>query len=109
MRSLNKFIIKKSFRMDTTKDVRQTLEPHMWGAVIDLSDAYYHISTHQKSRKYTRFLMDGQVFEFLGLPMGLTCSPRVFTRVTKSIVSWLRRQGVTLVIYLDVSSWSHYL
>ena len=47
----------------------------MYDCVIDISDAYYHVSIHKKSRKYTRFILDGDVYEYLGLPMGLTCSP----------------------------------
>ena len=79
--------------MQGTRDVRSALQPGMFGAVIDISDAYYHISVHKKARRYTRFIVDGVVYEYLGrhiinliidfiisgLPMGLTCSPRVFT------------------------------
>ena len=41
MRQLNSYVKKKSFKMDTLKDVRSTLQPGSWGAVIDLTDAYY--------------------------------------------------------------------
>ena len=33
--------------------------------------------------------------------MGLTCSPRVFTRVSKFFCDWLRKRGVTIIIYID--------
>ena len=41
MRRLNSYVIKKSFKMDTLKDVRSTLASGYYGAVVDLSDAYY--------------------------------------------------------------------
>ena len=33
--------------------------------------------------------------------MGLSCSPRIFTRVSKAAADWLRKRGVLLVIYID--------
>ena len=87
--------------MQGLKDVRDILVPGMYGAVVDISDAYYHISIHKKARKYCRFIVDGEVYEYLGLPMGLTCSPRIFTRVSKAAADWLRKRGVLLIIYID--------
>ena len=63
---LNKYIIKKKFKMQGTRDVRAALQPKMFGAVIDISDAYYHIGVHKKARKYTRFIVDGVIYEYLG-------------------------------------------
>ena len=103
--------------MQGTRDVRSALQLGMFGAVIDISDAYYHISVHKKARRYTRFIVDGVIYEYLGrhiidliiidfiilgLPMGLTCSPRVFTRVSKFFCDWLRKKGVLIIIYIDV-------
>ena len=101
MRNLNKLIKKKKFRMQGIKDVRSALKPGMYGAVLDISDAYYHISIHKKARKYTRFIVDGIVYEFMGLPMGLCCSPRISTRVSKFATDWLRKRGVIIIIYID--------
>ena len=103
--------------MQGTRDVRSALQLGMFGAVIDISDAYYHISVHKKARRYTCFIVDGVIYEYLGrhiidliiidfiilgLPMGLTCSPRVFTRVSKFFCDWLRKKGVLIIIYIDV-------
>ena len=85
------------------KDVRSSLKHNMYGCVIDISDAYYHVSIHRKSRKYTRFMLDGDVYEYLGLPMGLTCSPRIFTKVSKAVADVLRKRGIIIIIYIDVS------
>ena len=41
MRNLNSHIFKKSFKMQGIKDVTTALKPNMFGAVIDISDAYY--------------------------------------------------------------------
>ena len=103
MRKLNSHIAKKKFKMQGLKDVRSSLKPNMYGCVIDISDAYYHVSIHRKSRKYTRFMLDGDVYEYLGLPMGLTCSPRIFTKISKAVADVLRKRGIIIIIYIDVS------
>ena len=51
--------------MQGLKDVRAALQPGMFGAVVDISDAYYHVSIHKKARKYTRFILDGVIYEYL--------------------------------------------
>ena len=33
--------------------------------------------------------------------MGLMCSPRIFTGLTKVVVKFFRKQGVWIVIYID--------
>ena len=92
---------KKTFKMEGLKDVKAILTPNCYGAVIDLSDSYYHVKLHKRSRKYTRFIFDGKIMEYTALPMGLTDSPRIFTRVTKFVQSFLRKQGIECVFYID--------
>ena len=87
--------------METVKDVRSLLKPGDYGAVVDLTDAYYTVKLHKESRKYCRFIVDGQIYEYVALPMGLTCSARIFTRVALFMGSRLRRHGVRLVLYID--------
>ena len=84
LKPMNRFVVKKSFKMETIKNVRQVLRPGMWAATVDLKDAYYHIGEteyakqfcifsspcagiHRKSRKYFRFIVDGVVYEFVAL------------------------------------------
>ena len=49
LKPFNVHVSKKSFRMETIKDVKNMIRPGMWGATIDLSDAYYHIGIHRSS------------------------------------------------------------
>ena len=35
------------------------------------------------------------------MPFGLNVAPRVFTKLLKPFVAWLRGQGIRLIIYLD--------
>ena len=43
MKPLNRYIRKEGFRMEGVKDVKVLIQPRMFGAIIDLSDAYYHV------------------------------------------------------------------
>ena len=47
LKPFNVYVSKKSFKMETIKDVKNIIRPGMWGATIDLSDAYYHIGIHR--------------------------------------------------------------
>ena len=84
LKPMNKFVVKKGFKMETIKNVRQVLRHGMWAATVDLKDAYYHIGEtkygiqcciftshctgiHRKSRRYLRFIVDGVIYEFVAL------------------------------------------
>ena len=101
LKPLNEHVAKETFHMETSKDVRSLLRPSDYGAVIDLTDAYYTVKLHNDSRKYCRFIVDGIIYEYVALPMGLTCSARIFTRVALFVGSRLRRAGVRIVLYID--------
>ena len=48
-----------------------------------------------------RFILDGVIWQYMCLPMGLMSSPRVFTELTKVLMRHLRKRGMTVIIYLD--------
>jgi len=43
----------------------------------------------------------GQRFQFEALPMGLTSSPRIFTKIMKAPITFLRKEGFSLAGYID--------
>ena len=45
--------------------------------------------------------MEGRIYEYTALPMGLTCSPRIFTKLTKVVFLRCRAQGIVIIIYID--------
>ena len=58
LKPLNKYISKESFKMETLKDVRATVNPGDYGATVDLTDAYFHVKIHKNSRKFLRFIFE---------------------------------------------------
>ena len=68
---------------------------------IDLTDAYLSVPIHQESQKFLRFIWQNKAYQFKAMPFGLNVAPRVFTKLLKPVVAWLRGQGIRLIIYLD--------
>ena len=68
---------------------------------LDLQAAYFHIPILQGHRRYLRFRVEQEHFQFAVLPFGLTSAPRVFTEVMVVVAAHLWRSGVPVFPYLD--------
>jgi hypothetical protein len=68
---------------------------------VDLKDAYLTVPIHSSHQKFVRFQWQGRIFEFSCLAFGLAPAPRIFTKILKVVMAFVRKQGVRLVIYLD--------
>ena len=101
LKKLNEHIVYHHFKMDSLQSAVQLMKPHCWMAVLDLKDASYSVPIRKDHRKYLRFEHDGQLYEFVCLPNGLSSAPRIFTKLLKPALARLREDGVLLVIYID--------
>ena len=98
---LNHSVYTETFKMETQRKVRNTVQLNDWAFSLDLTDAYLHIPIHHRSCKYLRFTLRGRVYHFKALPFGLSTSPFVFTHLMIVIATFLRRRAITLHPYLD--------
>ena len=87
--------------MDTLRKVLNLIRPGGYMASLDLKHAYYTIPIAAEHRKYLKFVWEGQLREFQSLPMGLTSSPRIFTKIMKPVLASLRQKGYTNSGYID--------
>ena len=102
LKPLNKaFIRPRRFRMETLATVLLSLDRGLWATSIDLKDAYLHIPIHRAYHRFLAFRYKGIDYAFRALPFGLSTAPRVFTRVTKVVLAFLRRKGILVFAYLD--------
>ena len=76
-------------------------------ASLDWKDAYYSVKIHHKYRKYLRFYWRGKLYQFTCVPNGLKSAPRMFTKLTKVLIAFARKQGIFVSIYLDDSFTKH--
>ena len=83
--------------MDTLNSVISLIS-HGAFASLDLKHAYYTIPVALEQRKFPWF---GNLYEFNALPMGLSTSPRIFTKVMKPLLAYLRQKGWTVSGYID--------
>lgn len=101
LRPLNAHIRKQHFRMENLRTIKKAIQPGDWLVSIDLKDAYMHIPVHPAHRKYLRFNIAGQSYQFRVLPFGLASAPRVFTKTIAPIVAEARKWGIHIYPYLD--------
>ena len=98
---LNRFLDIPTFRMETAERIRACLRPDFWVTSLDLQDAYFHIPVHPAYRKYLRFQIEKEFFQFCALPFGIATAPWLFTMVMAEVKRIVHRWGIQLFQYLD--------
>ena len=99
--SLNKFVKKTKFSMETTQSVLSAIHQDDWMISMDMKDAYFHIPIHPASRPYLRFMFNGLNYQFKALCFGLSTAPQVFTRVLAPLARICHLAGIRIILYLD--------
>ena len=70
-------------------------------ARMDLKDAYFSVLIAEQHQKLLRFCWEQRSYQFTCLPFGLSTAARVFTKVLKPVMTFLREKNVRCKIYLD--------
>ena len=101
LKNFKSFVKKEHFKIEDIRTAINLLNKDDYMCRLDLKEAYFFIPIHRDYKKYLRFKHRDQLYEFNILPFGLSSAPFVFTKIGKTIVNWLRNNGVRVVIYLD--------
>ena len=99
--NLNPFLKTERFKMKTPETIRTSLQQGEWVTSIDFKDAYFHVPIQEQSRKFLRFHIQGQTFQFKALPFGLSTAPMEFTVIAKEVKLMATQKGIRLHQYLD--------
>ena len=99
--NLNLFLKAEKFKMETPETIRTSLQQGEWVTSIDFKDAYFHIPIQEQSRKYLRFHVQGQTYQFKALPFGLSTAPMEFTVIAKEVKLMAIHKGIRIHQYLD--------
>ena len=99
--TLNTFLNTESFKMETPETIRTSLQVGECVTSIDFKDAYFHIPIHSQSRKYIRFHIQGQSYQFKALSFGLSTAPMEFTVMAKEVKLMALQRGIRIHQYLD--------
>jgi hypothetical protein len=104
LKTLNKSVAYYHFKMDTLETAIRLMTPCCFMTSIDLKDAYYSVPIAPEHQKYLKFMWRDQLYAFTCLPMGLTSSPRIFTKILKPVFATLRSKfGHSCLGYIDDS------
>ena len=107
---LSLYVDVSHFRMETIQSVLLSVRQGDWMASIDLKEAYLQVPVHPDSRRFLRFVAQGNVYQFSALCFGLSTAPQVFSRVMAPVSAILHSWGIRMRRYLDdwlVQSSSH--
>ena len=98
---LNAQIIYKKFKQTTVSAVLDMVTPGCFMTSIDLKDAYYCLAIYHGFRKFVKFKWQNQLFQFTCMGNGIGSAPRIFTKVMKIPISYLREEGINVAAYID--------
>jgi len=101
LKALNHFVKVPRFKMESLQSIWSALLPGNYAFSLDLQDAYFHIPIHKSHRKFLRFVVKGQVYQFRALPFGLASAPWIFTQVMSQVKSMVHLKGIQLYLYFD--------
>lgn len=101
LKQLNEYVKKIHFKMETFKSTLRLIRRNCYFAKIDLKDAYYSVPIDDEYKRFFRFRFENIMYEFQCMPQGYTDAPRLFTKLTKPLLSLLRLKGYLNSIYID--------
>ena len=101
LRELNRFIRWEHFKMEGIHLLKDMLQEGDWMVKLDQKDAYFAVPIHQHHRQYLQTHWKGTRYQFNCLPFGLSSAPRVFTKIMRQAIAWLRQLGCRVLTYID--------
>lgn len=75
LKELNKFIQCSHFKLEDYRSAQNIIFKNYYMASIDLQDAYFLIPIYKSHKKYLRFSLNGNLYEFSCLPFRLNAAP----------------------------------
>ena len=104
LNNLNQFLKAQKFKMETPETIRRSPQQGEWVTSIDFKDAYFHILIQEQSRKYLRFHVQGQAYQFKALPFVLSTAPTEITMIAKEVKIMATQKGIRSPAYPDPST-----
>ena len=96
LKGLNHFIKTEHFKMEGLRLLPDLLQAQDWMIKMNLKDAYLQIPIHPDHQHLLTFQWEEKTYMFQYLPFSLSAAPRVFTKLLKPVVRFLRQNGFHL-------------
>ena len=101
LKVLNNYIFKSRFRLEGYDVIINMLSRNDYMVSIDLQDAFLMFNINRCFHKYLCFDWLGIRYCYTCMPFGLTSAPRIFTKVLKSVLVFLRGRGLRISAWFD--------
>ena len=101
LKILNEFIIKVSFKLEGYDVIMNMIKRGDYFVSIDLKDAYLMFLMHPFYWKFLCFEFLKIRYHYKVMPFGLTSAPRIFTKVFKRVLVFLRSRGLRVSAWFD--------
>ena len=78
LRKVNKKLVRKPFPIPKIIDIMQKLQGFTYASALDLNMGYYTIRLDPDAQKICTIILPWGKYQYLRLPMGLSCAPDIF-------------------------------
>ena len=98
---LNEGVKADKFRMENIAVVLRLLRKGDFMFSFDLKKGYFQVPLKQDFQKFALMGVGSRVFQWKVLMFGLSCAPKDFSFIVKSVVGLLRAEGYRICFYID--------
>ena len=98
LKRLNHYVRAEHFKMEGLHLLPSLIQQEDWMVKLDLKDAYLQVPIHPEQHHLLQFQWQQKTYQFKCLPFGLSAAPRVFTKLLKPVVGFLRLNHCCLII-----------
>lgn len=71
-----------------------------FAVLLDLSEAYFHITVAAAHRHFLHFKFQSKFFQFKAMPFRFCTTPRISTKLMLAISWYCRQHGIRIIFYL---------
>jgi hypothetical protein len=101
-RNLNDNLEYEYFSYSSVRDATEISTPGCWYSKLNLSNCFLSFPLHPSATPHFIFRFEGQVYQFIRMPFGLSSAPRICTELLSVVAFGLSQKGIDrLVRYLD--------
>ena len=100
-RHVNNSLQVPSFKMEHAPKAAAILKPGDWLFTVDMKSGYHQIPLKPSFKKFCCFEWQGRVYRWAVLPFGLSSAPRAYTKLSRVLLKYWRRQGIRCSNYID--------
>ena len=100
-RHVNDILQVPSFKMEHAPKAASVLRPGDYLFTVDMKSGYHQIPLKPSFQRYCCFEWQGRVYRWRVMPFGLSSAPRAYTKLSRVLLKYWRRQGIRCSNFMD--------